>query len=313
MTLVQLEYIVALDTYRHFITASEKSFVTQPTLSMQVQKLEEELGMKIFDRSKKPLVPTQAGAEVIAQARRILQEAARMKQLVSASKGEVEGDLRVGIIPTVAPYLLPLFINKFLHRYPKVKLTVSEQTTAEIIQNLKKGLIDAAVLVTPLNDPSINEHPMFYEKLLVYVSKEEKLFRKKYILAKDIEPDKLWLLEEGHCMRSQIVNLCELKKKSRSHGNFEYEAGSIETLKKMVERNGGITILPELATLDMHASQKKMIREFAAPTPVREVSLVTHRDYIKKNLIDAFRSEIVNIIPEGFEKSKKQRVIDIDI
>ena len=312
MTIVQLEYIVALDTYRHFATASEKCFVTQPTLSMQVQKLEDELGVKLFDRSKQPVVPTQTGTEIIAQARKILKEAAELKQIVSNRKGEVAGELRVGIIPTLAPYLLPLFISSFLKHYPKVKISITEQTTEKIIELLKKGSLDTAVMATPLHDNAIQEQPLFYEQFKVYVSKNEKLYKRKYVLPLDIDPGKLWLLEEGHCMRSQVINICELKKKGGNAGNFEYEAGSVETLKKMVERNDGITILPELSVLDLNAAQRKMVRDFTAPVPVREISLVTHRDYVKKSLVDALKGEILKAVPLHIEKIRKQKVIDID-
>src|SRR5882757_8565874 len=233
MTFVQLEYIVAVDTYRHFATAAEHCFVTQPTLSMQVQKLEEELGVKIFDRSKQPVIPTEAGRELIDQARKILAEKDIVGEIVQAKKGILTGELRIGIIPTLAPYLLPLFVQGFTAKYPHVRLVVNELTTEVIVSHLRAGKIDMGILVTPLQETGIKEYPLFYEELMAYVSKKNAAYKKTYMLPQDIDPNKLWLLEEGHCFRSQIVNLCELRKASRDASHFDYEAGSIETLRRM--------------------------------------------------------------------------------
>ncbi|HMU73851.1 MAG TPA: LysR substrate-binding domain-containing protein, partial [Ferruginibacter sp.] len=199
MTFTQLEYIVAVDNCRHFAKAASQCFITQPTLSMQVQKLEDELGLKIFDRSKQPVMPTEAGAVILEQARKILAEKNMIGEIVQQKKGVVTGLLKVGIIPTLAPYLLPLFIQQFIKKYPLVKLSVTELTTEHIIQKLKEGKIDVGILVTPLDEPGIREHPLFYEELVAYVSKKDKAFRKTYVLAQDIDPNHLWLLEEGHC------------------------------------------------------------------------------------------------------------------
>jgi LysR family hydrogen peroxide-inducible transcriptional activator len=311
MTLVQLEYIVAVDTYRHFALAAEKSFVTQPTLSMQIQKLEEELGVKIFDRSKQPVVPTEVGEEIIEQARRLLNQAQVIKEIISNKRGELAGELRLGVIPTLAPYLLPLFLKGFLLRYPKVKLRVIELTTENIAQDLKKSKLDAGLLVTPLNDVRLKEQVLFYEELVAYVSRSNTLFEKKYVLPKDIDLDRLWLLEEGHCFRSQILNLCELRSTLPEGRAFEYEAGSIETLRRMVEQDNGVTIIPELATLDLSAKQQKLVRYFDSPPPVREVSLVTHRDYVKKRLIEVLKEEILLALPEKVRRNENARVVQI--
>ena len=211
MTITQLEYIIALDTYRHFSEASKHCFVTQPTLSMQIQKLEEELGIKIFDRSKQPVVPTEIGEEVLVQARAVVHEVKMMQQLIKDKQGTLQGELRVGIIPTLAPYLLPMFLQNFLNKYPDVKIKVRELTTEHIIEKLKSGKIDAGLLVTPLQDSSLIETPLFYEEMVAYVSKSNAAFKKNYVLADDISLDELWLLEEGHCFRSQVMNLCELQ------------------------------------------------------------------------------------------------------
>lgn len=311
MTLTQLEYIVAVDTYRHFALAAAGCHVTQPTLSMQVSKLEKKLGLKLFDRSKQPVIPTEAGREIIAQARKILAEAEQIGEIVQTRKGVLAGQLRVGIIPTLAPYLLPLFVQSFTRKYPQVKLIVNEMTTDFLISRLREGKIDLAILVTPLQEPGITEYVLFYEELLAYVSKKNSLYKKEYLLSKDIDPQKLWLLEEGHCFRSQIVNLCELRKAGKEGSFFEYEAGSIETLRKMVEVNDGITILPELATSDLSTSQLQMLKKFNKPAPMREVSLVVHRDTVKKRLVERFRQEILASIPEKVKNNKKGKVIPV--
>ncbi len=311
MTITQLEYIIALDTYRHFATAADKCFVTQPTLSMQVQKLEDELGSKLFDRSKQPVIPTEIGEEIIQQARIILHEVKMMHQLITDKQGILKGELRIGIIPTLAPYLLPLFLQSFLAKYPDINIKVKEMTTDIIIESLKAGKIDAGLLVTPLQDTSIKEYPLFYEELIAYVSRKNAAYKKTYVLADDIDLKELWLLEEGHCFRSQIINLCELKKLSKHQSHFEYEAGSVETLRKMVEMNNGVTILPEMATLDFTVKQLNMVRHFKAPVPVREVSLVTHRDYIKKKLVDVLKEEIIAAIPPKILLNKNKNLVKI--
>ena len=311
MTLTQLQYIVAVDTWRHFATAAEKCFVTQPTLSMQIQKLEDELGVRIFDRSKTPVVPTAEGEAVIAQAREILREAERLLALAQEKKGELVGELKVGIIPTLAPYLVPLFLKNFLKRFPGIRLSLTELTTDVIVEKLKKNLLDAGLLVTPLDANGISEQPLFYEEFVVYVSPDETAYKKRYVLADDIDVRHLWLLEEGHCMRSQIMHLCELKTQARDATNFQYEAGSVETLKKLVESRNGITILPELAVRDLSARQMKMVRHFKPPAPVREVSLATHRNFVKKKFLDALRDAILESIPEHRKRKNRRAVVEV--
>ena len=310
MTLTQLEYIVALDTHRHFALAAEKCFVTQPTLSMQIQKLEEELEVKIFDRTKQPVIPTEIGTGIIAQARKILREAQMIRQIINDQKDTLSGDLRIGIIPTLAPYLLPPLYKHMNEKYPKLNLIIKESITEEVIHNLKNNRLDCGIVVTPLNDPSIKEDIMFYEELFVYVSKKNSLFDKKYVLAKDIDPNQLWLLEEGHCFRSQILNLCELRKSSDLH--FKYETGNIETLKRMVDKSDGITILPELAVMEFGKPGRKFVKRLKQPSPAREVSLVTHRDHIKNRLIKTLKEEILNIVPAEMQKLQNKKVVEIN-
>ena len=310
MTLTQLEYIVALDTHRHFVLASEKSFVTQPTLSMQIQKLEDELGIKIFDRTKQPVIPTEIGASVIAQARIILREANMIKHLINEQKDNMTGEIRIGIIPTLAPYLLPPLFKHMREKYPQLHLIIKETITEEVIHELKNNRLDCGLVVTPLKDASIKEDVLFYEELFVYVSKKNALYDKKYVLATEIDPSQLWLLEEGHCFRSQILNLCELRKHSDLH--FKYETGNIETLKRMVDKSDGITILPELAVMEFGASQMKLVKKLKEPSPAREVSLITHRNHIKTKLIKTLKEEILNIVPKQMQKLRDKKVVEIN-
>lgn len=309
MTLTQLEYLIAVDTYRHFNTAADACCITQPTLSMQLQKLEEELGVKIFDRSRVPVVPTDIGKKIIEQARIAVRESKAIKEVIAHQKDVVQGELRIGIIPTLAPYLLPLFLQEFSQAYPLVKIRITEEITGKIIEDIRTNKLDAGILVTPLQDSSIKEEPLFYEELFAYVSDKNALYKKRYILSKDINPDELYLLEEGHCFRSQIMNLCELKHAS-SMSNIEYEAGSIETLVRLIEKTNGITIIPELATLDLNKKQQLKLRTLKDPNPAREVSLVTHRDYVKQKLIQALRKQIISVVPSHMLKPKSKQVME---
>lgn len=310
MTLVQLEYIVAVDTYRSFVSAADKCFVTQPTLSMQVQKLEEFLNVKIFDRSKQPIVPTEIGAQIIAQARIVLQENKKIKEIISSQQQDVVGELKIGIIPTIAPYLLPKVIASMLEKYPDLKLLIWEYTTEDIIHHLKTGVIDCGILATPLLDPNISEIPMYYENFVSYISKNSKLFKKKAIDSGDLEGENIWLLNEGHCMRSQVLNICRSTKNNRLQ-SLTYNTGSVETLIRMVDVNEGATLLPELALADLSAKQLNKVRYFKSPEPVREISLVTHKSFIKKRMLNALKEEILAIIPKTMKHRKKKDIIGI--
>lgn len=311
MNLQQLEYIVAVDVYRHFSKAAEACYITQPTLSMMIQKLEEELGITIFDRGKQPVIPTEAGGEIIAKARAVLKDCEEIKELASSLKGELRGELRIGIIPTVAPYLLPIFLSGFLKKYPKIKVKISELTTDLIVEKLERNLLDVGILATPLDNPAVLEQPLYKEEFVVYASTKEKVLNKKYLLAEDINIHHLWLLEEGHCLRSQILKLCELKKKDELSTNLEYAAGSIDSLVKMIDQNEGITILPYLAAITLNAKQKKCIREFKSPVPVREISLVTYRHFVKKHILEILKKEIMETVDEYLSKKRKHEVIPV--
>lgn len=310
MTLVQLEYIVALDTSKHFAKAAAHCNITQPSLSMQVQKLEEELGVQVFIRTT-PVTTTETGQIVIEQAKKILAEARMMQQLIQQEKNIVAGTLKIGIIPTLAPYLLPQFLQAFIKQYPQVRLSIHELTTESIVRQLKNGSLDAGIMATPLNIAELKEEFLFNEEFVAYVSRKEKLFNKKYLLPDDIDVHSMWLLEEGHCLRSQVMNLCALQKDASIERHFDYAAGSIETLKNFVDKNGGITLLPELATYDMNSAKKNMLRYFKSPAPVREISLVTLKTYTKTRLIHILKQTVLENLPSQMERKKKVNVIAV--
>jgi len=310
ITLTQLEYIVAVDTYRHFGKAAEACFITQPTLSMQIKKLEEDLEIIIFDRSKHPLIPTDIGQGIIEQARIIIKQTDEINNLVLEHKNQVSGMLRIGIIPTLAPYLLPIFIGRYKKKYPNIFIKVVEQTTENIINLLHKDLIDVGILVTPLKEEKILEKPIFYEEMLLYVNPDHQLHSKKAITVKDIATPEIWLLSDGHCFRDQVVNLCSFLGTTDSKLPFHFEAGSLETLMNIVDREGGVTIIPELAKYNMSQNKLDNVRSFSNTKPLREVSLVYSRHFAKHKLINLLWREIKDSIPEELQDDKRGSLVE---
>lgn len=298
ITLIQLEYIIAVDTYRHFVTAAEKCFVTQPTLSMQIKKLEDQLGIIIFDRTKQPVIPTESGRKIIEQARVVLRENYKIEELVKEVKAEVSGELRIGVIPTIAPYLLPLFAGNYKRSHPDVKLKVEELVTERIIEELNNDLIDVGILVTPLHEKSILELPLYYEEMMIYTNINHDLASQSIIKIKDIATPDIWLLNDGHCFRHQIVNLCDLQKLESDSLPFEFEGGSLDTLMKIIDREGGYTLIPELAGEEVDDKKQNQVKHFTNYIPLREVSLVTTRQFAKTKLIELLAKCIRSSIPE---------------
>ncbi|MCF1753122.1 hydrogen peroxide-inducible genes activator [Mariniradius sediminis] len=307
MTIQQLEYIIAVDKYRHFGHAAESCFVTQPTLSAQVNKLERELDVILFDRSKMPVIPTEIGTQIIEQAKRVVSESKGIMELVAQLKGDVSGVIKLGIIPTLAPYLLHRFIKSFLEKYPHVKLQVEETVTEEIVRKLKNDELDLGIVATPLEEPGIVEKPMFYEKFLVYLSEHHPLSSKSKISPKDLESDDMWMLQQGHCFRDQVLNLCNQSKFQRM--NFHYESGSLEGLRNMVNQYKGITLLPELSTLSMDEEEKKRLRPFEGEVPMREISIVLTRSFLKRKLVELLYHEICNAIPQAMTSKAHGKVV----
>jgi LysR family transcriptional regulator, hydrogen peroxide-inducible genes activator len=310
VTLTQLEYIVAVDTYRHFGRAAEHCFITQPTLSMQIKKLEEDLAVIIFDRSKQPLIPTDIGQRIIDQARIVLTNSEEINNIIREHKGQVSGMVRIGIIPTLAPYLLPLFIGQYKRKYPNIFIKVEEQTTQNIINLLNKDLIDVGILVTPLNEEKIYEKPIFYEEMLIYANEGHRLHSLKEITVKDIATPEIWLLSDGHCFRDQVINLCSFMGAANSELPFHFEAGSLETLMNIIDREGGITIIPELAKEGMSEKRLKNVLSFSNIKPLREVSLVYSRHFAKHRLINLLWREIHDTIPAELLKKERGKVVE---
>jgi len=309
MTITQLEYVVAVDTYRSFVIAAEKCFVTQPTLSMQVQKLEDTLGVKLFDRSKQPVTPTEIGIEIIEQARVVLAESEKIREIISDRHRELSGELKIGIIPTISPYILPKIISAFTGKYPQVKLIVRECVAEDIVQQLKLGTLDCGIMPTPLREVSLTEMPVFYENFVAYVSKDSKLFKKKSITPDDIDVEDIYLLNESHCMHKQVLNISRHRRPGKSPVHFEYNTNSLETLKRMVDQNGGATILPELALVDLNDKQLDKVRYFKTPEPAREISIVIQKNFLKRRMVEALKSEILELVPKRLKSKKKKEVV----
>ncbi len=308
MNIQQLEYIVAVDNHRHFSKAAEASFVTQPTLSMMIQKLEDELGVRIFDRTQTPIEPTDVGRKVIDQARASLTQIYQIKEIVEEEKGMIKGVFRLAIIPTVSPYLLPKLMQIHHEQNSDIRLVISEMTTNQILSNLAKGQIDGGILATPLRDERMKERPIYYEKFIAYVSPNERFLHAKTSLEEaDLKGAKLWLLDEVHCFRTQILNLCNLKYKSLTNSAFTYEAGSIETLINIVDNNNGITIIPEMALDHLTENQKLNVRFFEKSSPVREISLITRKDFIRERLIEIIEEEIKMSVPASLQDKELQK------
>jgi LysR family transcriptional regulator, hydrogen peroxide-inducible genes activator len=298
ITLTQLEYIVAVDNHRHFARAAEHCFVTQPTLSMQIKKLEDDFGIKLFDRNRQPVIPTDIGKLVIGQARRVLHESVKISELVKEYLGEINGELRIGIIPTLAPYLLPMFAGNFRRKFPSVHLHIEEQITEKLANGLKTDQLDAAVFVTPFNDENIHEEAVFYEEMQIYAHHQHPLLSKSKVNVVDIAIPELWLLSDGHCFRSQVINLCSLQQMDQFDLPFSYEGGSIETLIRIIDREGGFTIIPELAVAELRNDQKPNVISFNGFKPLREVSVCFSRHYAKNRLIRLLADEIKACVPK---------------
>ncbi|GGD98443.1 LysR family transcriptional regulator [Planktosalinus lacus] len=295
MTITQLKYVLMVAEHKNFTKAAEKTFVTQPTLSMQIQKLEDELDILVFDRSTKPLRLTAVGQQIVEQARKIVNEANRMQDIVDQQKGYIGGDFKLGIIPTVMPTLLPMFLKAFTRKHPKVQLKIEELNTEECIQKLNEGNLDAAIAATPLANESILERVIYFEPFVAYITENHRLFSKKEITVDDLDLEDILLLEDGHCFRDGVINLCKASK-INNIDKFQLESGSFETLIKLSNEGLGMTLLPYLHTLDIKDNEKKYLRHFKEPSPAREVSIIQHKSELKPQIIDALFNVISGIV-----------------
>ncbi len=310
MTLTQLSYIIAVDKYRHFATAAEKSFVTQPTLSMQIHKLEDELGVTIFDRSKSPVVPTAIGEKIIAQAKTILKESKQLSDIANFKENELKGTFRVGIIPTIAPYLVPLFLRSFVKKNPLVELVFEELLTKELLEKLGNDQLDAGIIATPTEQSYIYTEDLFVEPFVAYLSHNHPLIEKKKLTVDDLDRTNIWLLNEGHCFRDQTVKLCK-ESERKNQSAIEFKSGNLETLKKLVEQNFGMTLLPWTAVQEFDSNcANAVIKEFEDPVPSRKVRLVFGRKHLKKTIITAFKKSICDAVPVVLKSTEKKVLIE---
>jgi len=305
MTLTQLQYTLAVAKEGNFTLAAEKCFVTQPTLSMQVQKLEKELGVKLFNRNTKPITLTAIGEKILLQAKIIVQESDRMKDIISVEKGVISGDFRLGIIPTVMPTLLPLFLNTFIKKFPKVNLKIEELNTASIGEKLLSNKLDAGIAATPLENEKIIEKPLYYEPFVGYVPKSYPLSKLKKIEIEDLENMDVLVLEDGHCFRKHILNLCQANETSKS---FDLKSGSFETLVRLANEGMGMTLLPYLHTLNLTDVNKKNLKYFNNPEPAREISVIYSKNQLKLPVIDAL-SETIEGLVRGAIKFENVQII----
>jgi LysR family transcriptional regulator, hydrogen peroxide-inducible genes activator len=298
MTITQLQYVLAVAEHKNFTLAAEKCFVTQPTLSMQIQKIEEELDILIFDRSKKPIQLTNIGQKIVEQAKNIVNEAHRIQDIVDLQKGYIGGEFRLGIIPTIMPTLLPMFLNNFIKKYPKVKLIIEELNTNEIIKKLNSGHLDAAIAATPLMEEKIKEIVLYFEPFVAYIPEGHQNFAKNEIEISDLNIDEILLLQDGHCFRDGILNLCKNNKTSKNDllNKFQIESGSFETLIKLADEGLGITLLPYLHTLNLKEKDQLKLRQFKEPKPAREISLIFPKNELKIQIIDALRQTISGVL-----------------
>lgn len=296
MTITQLHYIIAVDTHKHFGRAAESCFITQPTLSMQIQKLEDELGVILFDRQNHPIAATPTGAQIIAQARVVVREAEKLEQQAQTATGEIKGTFRLGIIPTVAPNLLYRFIDRFKRNLGNVHLIIEELQTQQIIESLRKGSLDAGILATPLEERGITEIPLFYEPFVAFVPAGHRLEKDEFVLSSELDLSDLLLLNEGHCFRSSVINLC--KNPEVKEQNFQLESGNFDTLIKLANLGYGMTLLPYLTAIDLDERLQTFIKPIAEPKPTREISLVFASAHLKSAIIDKLEPIIRKSVPQ---------------
>jgi LysR family hydrogen peroxide-inducible transcriptional activator len=299
-SITQLRYICAVDKLKHFGKAALECYVSQPSLSAQIQKVELEIGFYIFDRTKKPLAVTNKGNDFIKQAERVLGEYEKLLHMSKMCAAEVSGEFRLGIIPTLIPYVLPRFIESFSTNYPKVKLIIDELKTEDIISTLKTDKLDAGILATPLNTEGIKKQVLFYEPFYAYVNPRHHLANKDEIKINQLTTDDLWLLKDGHCFRNQVINFCSLDDSDGMFNNVVFEGGSLDTLRFLVRDSGGYTLVPQLFTENLPEQERaQMIKKFAKPVPIREISIVYSRTQWKTDILAALEKIIKQTLPSN--------------
>ncbi len=302
MTIVQLEYLLAVANCGSFSVAAQQCFVTQPSLSMQIKSLEEELGVILLDRTKKPVIPTEAGEVVLENAREALRAYNYVKESVNELKGEIAGTLRLGVIPTVGPYLLHRFIPGFIRKYPKVELEIHEMETAAICNALERDALDAALLASGTTPDGIMEFELFSDVFHAYVSPSNDLFERSNVRVEDIDMRQLVLLSQGHCLRDQVLELCQGRR--AVHSKYNFECGSLETLMRIVDCTNCVTILPEMAAKYVSAEHRAQIKPLAKGAMSRKIALAVRRTYVKHSIISALREAVLEFKKIGTPETK---------
>ncbi len=314
-TLTQLEYVLAVDKHRHFGKAAKACHISQPTLSQQIQKLEDELSLVVFDRIQKPIVPTAEGQRFLLQAKVVIREHQRLLHTARKGSQGVSGEFRLAVIPTVAVYLIPLFLRDFSERFPSVELFIDELKTETIIDELKNDRIDGAILATPLLQPGFKEHPLYYEPFALYATKGHPLLSKAKISPKDLDGSQMWMLQDGNCFKTQVSNYCSISPSQDTVlKNIHFQSGSLNTLCHVIQKNSGYTLIPELLTSLMSAAEvRASVRPFNSPAPTREISFVYRRDHWKLEMIGALEKSVMKSLPAQVStvRGKDQRVVEI--
>jgi LysR family hydrogen peroxide-inducible transcriptional activator len=309
MNIQQLEYIIAVDRLRHFVNAAEACFVTQPTLSMMIRKLEEELDVQIFDRSDTPVKTTKIGRIIIDQATIALKQVNRIKEVVDDERQSLTGTFSLSVIPTVAPYIVPELLHKKELKCTELTLILKENITPNIITNILTGKIDGGLMATPLKHPDLVEHPIYYEKFYAYVHPSDSLHKQKEIDINSLNIDNVWLLESVHCFRGQIERLCRKEEDFKEHQHVRYQARSINTLVNVVDLNSGITVIPEMAAMTLNEEQQGNLREFKGRKVVREVSLVVSKECIRKNMLNKILEIIGDAVPNSMKDPELKKFV----
>jgi LysR family hydrogen peroxide-inducible transcriptional activator len=310
ISLIQIQYLIALNEHRNFIKAADASFVTQPTLSMQMKKLEEELGVIIFDRSHQPIEPTPIGKKIIEQAKIIFAETGRIENILKEFTGEISGTLKIGVLPTIANSLIPRLISEVSKRYPELRLTIKEDLTDNIISDLEANKLDVGIVATPLHNSGLIERPLYLEKFRIYAKSTHPSYAHNSWNAEDLLNDKLWLLSEGNCFRTQTLNLCALPDEKLNHMALNYESGSLQTLKKLVDLEGGATIMPEWEAGELDDESLNNLRAFKDDGAAREVGLIYSKFYAKEAILNKLEEMIKASLPKYVSENKNLQIVE---
>ncbi len=312
MTLEQLGYALAVFQHGSFVRAAEQSFVTQPALTIQIKNLEDELGIILFDRTKKPVLVTEEGRQFLEKAQEIVLGVKDLQQMAQQLQHSFQGEIKLGIIITLAPYLVPLFVSQFTLSFPQIHLQIIELRTEEILEGIRRGHLDAGIIATPVRAKGMLHEVLFYEKFFLYVSPQHALYTKEKISIDKVPVDDLWLLQEGNCFRNQVNDLCKISEE-KTERSFTYSSSSIESLKRIVEHQGGLTFVPELATLNIPREKENMMKEIGERQPVREISLITHRAFVKRKLLHKLKDVLLDNIPASMKKVSHTMIVDTHV